>query len=139
MFKVFLASHAHLASGMLSSVALFTHTDGKLTTYDAYVDGVEDGLRQAIEEFLDSLEEGEDALLLSDLFGGSVNNVMAEYAVRPHTRLVAGVNLPLLVELMALDSLDDGLLSNAIEQARGAMREVVMGKAPEPVNDDDFF
>ncbi len=138
MFRIFLASHAHLASGMKSSIALFAHADGKLTTYDAYVDDAEGGLRAALDEFLDSLEEDEDALLLSDLFGGSVNNTMAEYTLRPHTRLVAGVNLALLLELMALDALDDDL-SNVIDRARESMREVVVDSAPAPFNDEDFF
>ena len=138
MFRIFLASHAHLASGMKSSIALFAHADGKLTTYDAYVDDAEGGLRAALDEFLDSLEEDEDALLLSDLFGGSVNNTMVEYTLRPHTRLVAGVNLALLLELMALDALDDDL-SNVIDRARESMREVVVDSAPAPFNDEDFF
>lgn len=76
--------------------------------------------------------------MLSDLFGGSVNNTMAEYTLRPHTRLVAGVNLALLLELMALDALDDDL-SNVIDRARESMREVVVDSAPAPFNDEDFF
>lgn len=139
MFRIFLASHAHLASGMKSSIALFARADGKLTTYDAYVDDADGGLRAALDEFFDSLEEDEDALLLSDLFGGSVNNTMVEYTLRPRTRLVAGVNLALLLELMALDALNDDALSNAIGRARESMREVVVDSASAPFNDEDFF
>lgn len=141
MLKVFLASHAHLASGMASSLALFENPGDRLQIHDAYVDGEEAGLKESLDAFLASLSPDDEALLLSDLYGGSVNTVMAGYLDRPHTRLVAGVNLAFLIEVMSAVELDDNELDRIIDQARSMLREVRLDtQSDEPANSpDDFF
>ncbi|WP_102338238.1 PTS sugar transporter subunit IIA domain-containing protein [Collinsella provencensis] len=141
MLKVFLSSHAHLASGMQSALALFSASEDRLRVHDAYVEGEEATLQEDLDSFFSEVSPEDDVLLLSDLYGGSVNTVMAGYLDRPRTRLVAGVNLAFLIEVMAHTDLSEGQLEDIVLQAREALREVkVNAPGPVPANDpDDFF
>lgn len=141
MLKVFLSSHAHLASGMQSALALFSASEDRLRVHDAYVEGEEATLQEDLDSFFSEVSPEDDILLLSDLYGGSVNTVMAGYLDRPRTRLVAGVNLAFLIEVMAHTDLSEGQLEDIVLQAREALREVkVNAPGPVPANDpDDFF
>lgn len=42
-----------------------------------------------------------EIIVLTDLFGGSVNNEFLQYINQDHVYLVAGLNLPLLIELVS--------------------------------------
>lgn len=141
MLKVFLASHAHLASGMATSLALFSTPSDRLRVYDAYVDGESRTLREELDEFFAGLAPEDEALLLSDLMGGSVNNVMTEYLRHPRTRLVTGINLAFLIEVMARGALGDAELAEIIDQSREGLREVRLDAVGAvPANDPaDFF
>lgn len=141
MLKVFLSSHAHLASGMQSALALFSASEDRLRVHDAYVEDEEATLQEDLDSFFSEVSPEDGILLLSDLYGGSVNTVMAGYLDRPRTRLVAGVNLAFLIEVMAHTDLSEGQLEDIVLQAREALREVkVNAPGPVPANDpDDFF
>lgn len=141
MLKVFLSSHAHLASGMQSALALFSASEDRLRVHDAYVEDEEATLQEDLDSFFSEVSPEDGILLLSDLYGGSVNTVMAGYLDRPRTRLVAGVNLAFLIEVMAHTDLSEGQLEDIVLQAREALREVkVDAPGPVPANDpDDFF
>lgn len=143
MLRVFLASHAHLASGMRSSYSLLAGAAQNLTTYDAYVEG--DG--STLAETLDAYFENEvcpddEVLLLSDIYGGSVNTQMCSYLDRARTRLVSGVNLAFLIEVLSLgdSALSDERLNKIIEESRQTLMRVRLDVPSEaPVSEDDFF
>ena len=42
-------------------------------------------------------------ILLSDMYGGSVNSIMYTFLNRPNTTLIAGVNLALVIGLVIQD------------------------------------
>ena len=73
-----------------------------------------------VKEILNALAPDEELIVATDLFGGSVNNEFMKYISRPNVHLIAGVNLPLLLELVTgpadIDTLP--LIENAISSAR---------------------
>lgn len=142
MLKVFLASHAHLASGLKSSLLIFMSECPNLTTYDAYTDGDSTTVQEHLDAFYETVEEDDEVLLLSDIYGGSVNTVMCGYLDRPNTRLVTGVNLAFLIEVMAEDTLSDERLDQVIQNSRDFLRRVELD-APAATaaanSEDDFF
>lgn len=159
MLRVFLASHAHLASGMASSYRLLAGAAENLVTYDAYVEdapstaagggAVADSascaqtLAEALDEFYDSVvESGDEVLLLSDVYGGSVNTQMCAYLDHPNTRLVTGINLAFLLEILSVGSqgVTDSQLSEIVEQSRQVLMQVRLDEAPASSSlEDDFF
>lgn len=100
MRQFIIASHAHFAAGINESVSLLSGERGNIRTLSMYVDGNND-LAVAAAKMLDETPEGDDLVVCTDLFGGSVNNEFTSIVQRrPNTYLVTNMNLPLLIQLL---------------------------------------
>lgn len=144
MLKVFLSTHAHLASGFKSSLLIFMADCPNLTVYDAYVEGDDSTVQEHLDAFYATVEEDDQVLLLSDIYGGSVNTVMCQYLDRPNTRLVSGINLPFLIEVMSEPELSDERLDEIIDTSRSFLRRVFLETDADDAtsaanSDEDFF
>jgi len=138
MISIFLASHGHLASGMLSSMKILVGegTENKLSVFDAFVD---DGdLAEELDSFLSCQGDGNQVIMLSDLYGGSVNQVMSLRLKRPNTYLIAGVNLALLLEIaLHQGEYTKEELKAAIEESRKYLKLVELDQVS--LHDEAFF
>lgn len=135
MLKIFLSSHGTLASGMKKSVEILAGRSDKLVTFDAYVN--DEQLKDAIDAFFKETNEEDDKVLLSDLYGGSVNQKMYLYLNRPNTYLIAGVNLALVLELLMQENVNEMYLNELVEKSRMMLRVVHYDIDAE--NDDTDF
>lgn len=135
MLKIFLSSHGHTASGLKSSVEILTGNAERITVFDAYVDN--STVQEHLEAFYETVGEDDQVLLISDLYGGSVNSVMYTYLTRPNTMLVAGANLALVLELAMKDEISEEELNEVIEQSRQMMMMVKLDEASD--EEEDFF
>lgn len=100
MRQFIIASHAHFAAGINESVSLLSGERDNVRTLSMYVDGNND-LAVAAAKMLDETPEGDDLVVCTDLFGGSVNNEFTAIVQRrPNTYLVTNMNLPLLIQLL---------------------------------------
>ncbi len=70
MKKILIASHGHLASGIQSSIGILTGNKDAVQAIDAYVD--DSDYTQAIQAFLDSVGPNDEAVIFTDIYGGSV-------------------------------------------------------------------
>ena len=136
MLKVFFASHGNFASGIKSTANILFGSSDKLTTFDAYVN--DDLLTDKLDEFYQSVTEGDQVVLLSDLLGGSVNTQMVSYSTRANTFLVAGVNLAFILELLSKESVTEAELEEIAVMSREMLR-VVKIEAEEAPASEDFF
>ena len=134
MLKIFLSSHGHMASGIKSSLDILIGNTDKITVFDAYVD--EKNVQDVLDNFYKTVSEDDEVLLLSDLYGGSVNQVMFTYLNRPNTRLVSGVNLALVLELAIKETISDSELEELVETSR-MMMKIVKIEALADDNDSD--
>ena len=137
MLKIFLSSHGHMASGIKSSLDILIGNTDKITVFDAYVD--EKNVQDVLDNFYKTVSEGDEVLLLSDLYGGSVNQVMFTYLNRPNTRLVSGVNLALVLELAIKETISDSELEELVETSRMMMKIVKMEALADDNDSDEFF
>lgn len=74
-----------------------------------------------------ALDEGDGVLVLTDLYGSTPSNV-AERLVgaRPRLRLVAGLNLPMLIRVFNYPAMGlEGLVDKAVSGGRDGVFEVV--------------
>lgn len=107
MRQFIIASHAHFAAGINESVSLLSGERDNVRTLSMYVDGNND-LAAAAAKMLDETPEGDDLVVCTDLFGGSVNNEFTAIVQRrPNTYLVTNMNLPLLIQLLFADETRD--------------------------------
>ena len=136
MTRFFLASHGHLASGLASSIQILTGDSSRLRVFDAYVDGR--SLEEELEAFYENMEEGDQMILLSDMYGGSVNSIMYPFLTRPNTTLIAGVNLALVIGLLlGGEPLEPDTIKMVVEQSREAIRIVELEE--NPAEDEELF
>ncbi len=138
MLKLFISSHGHFASGIKSSVEILMGPNDRITVFDAYIN--QDSVNEHLDAFFRTVGPQDEVIMLSDLYGGSVNSVMYTYLTRPNTRLVAGVNLALVLELAVKEEISDDDLAALVEQSRTMLRIVELEKAREEESqDEDFF
>ncbi|BFL36400.1 PTS sugar transporter subunit IIA [Holdemania massiliensis] len=134
--RLLLGSHGHLASGMATAIEILAGPQPHLTILDAYVD--QRNIDEELKAYFASVPSEETVVMLSDLYGGSVNQKMYLYLERPHTYLIAGVNLALVLELCMQSEVSLTTLHQLTEQSRQLQRIVLYDEAPE-LEDGEFF
>lgn len=134
--RLLLGSHGHLASGMATAIEILAGPQPHLTILDAYVD--QRNIDEELKAYFASVPSEETVVMLSDLYGGSVNQKMYLYLERPHTYLIAGVNLALVLELCMQSEVSLATLHQLTEQSRQLQRVVFYDEAPE-LEDGEFF
>lgn len=137
MLRIFLSSHGCLASGMQSSVRILLGKAENLEVFDAYVD--ERSVQDALDAFFKTVGEKDQVVLLSDLYGGSVNSAMYLYADRPNTILVSGINLAFLLDLASRESVTREELLELVEVSRTMLRIVEAETKDVLEEEEDFF
>ncbi|MCI8292565.1 MAG: PTS sugar transporter subunit IIA [Hespellia sp.] len=119
--KFLIATHSTFAQGIRNTLEMILGEQPSVSTLCAYTDGASD-IESSVKKIVDSLEPDEELIIATDLFGGSVNNAFMNYISHPHIHLIAGVNLPLLFELLTnsetlpAEELIENAVSNAKEQ-----------------------
>ena len=97
--KVLIASHGYMASGMKSSLEILLGPQEEIRTLDAYVEGTDP--EEAWEKWLEELGD-EEAVVFTDLMGGSVNQIVVKSIPKhPSVHVVTGANLALIFALLA--------------------------------------
>jgi mannose/fructose-specific phosphotransferase system component IIA len=130
------ASHGTFASGMKSSLNILLGKSDNVTVIDAYLD--QDDLDKKLDEYFQSIPESEQVIMLSDLYGGSVNQKMCLRLTRLNTFLIAGINLALVLEIaLKTEPLNLEQLEAIVKDSREALRIVEI--PTQSVEEDDFF
>lgn len=105
MNKILLASHGYLAQGMKSSLEILMGTNDRIECLCAYVDDDTRDVAALIDAWMEARDPADSWFVVTDIFGGSVNNEFIQRQTTGSFTLIAGMNLPLLVEMVTqLDS-----------------------------------
>lgn len=100
MKKFAIASHAKMAEGIQSTLELFAGKDLDVTYMSAYVEDAPE-IEEQIATFFDNLKDEDQAVIFTDMFGGSVNQKMTLAAQdKENVFIVAGFNLPVIIEII---------------------------------------
>ncbi|HXB05583.1 MAG TPA: hypothetical protein VNW04_00660 [Puia sp.] len=107
MRRFLIVSHGELAGGIKSALELITGTGAEVVVLQAYLDENR-SVESAIAELLGGAGTGEEWIVFTDLLGGSLTNqvlrVAAELGVTGSVHIVAGMNLPLVIEVVMADA-----------------------------------
>ena len=131
--KFLIVSHGGLARGIKSSLELIAGAVDGVYVLEAYVE-----VNKPIEEELSRLfaEEEVEWVVFSDLLGGSVTNQVVRAGKDKAVHIVAGFNLPLVIEVVLSDP---GLpVEEILGEAIGRAREQLVYVNPlltQPDND----
>lgn len=115
-----IASHGRFASGIKTSLDIIIGEQENILVLDAYAEGNEN-LSEKLEELFAALAPETELVVFTDLMGGSVTNQMLQAANGRDFQLVAGMNLPLLIEVILADP--DAPIEKTIEEAVARAKE----------------
>jgi fructoselysine and glucoselysine-specific PTS system IIA component len=101
--KILIATHGILADGMYESLKMIVGEPRNIQRLNVYVDD-----QVNYSELIRAIVAGHDytkanLLVITDLFGGSVNNEFLKHVADYPFYLVSGLNLGLLLELVTAD------------------------------------
>ena len=117
--NLLIATHSVFADGIKNAMELVTGEQNSVSTLCAYTNDMTE-VETPIKEIIDALCDDEELIVTTDIFGGSVNNEFMKYLSKSNIYLIAGVNLPLLFELiMNLESENTvQMIETAVKNAR---------------------
>ena len=116
MNQFIIVTHATLAGGFADVVRFFKSDLENVQFINAYVES-----QEFEKEFRTALEKvkGENVIVLSDIMGGSVNQVATRLMQEFSYQLITGINLPLLIELTFMrDGITAEQIRNSVVNAR---------------------
>ena len=137
MKKILIATHGNLASGAKSTLEFLVGNIVDITCIDAYVDP-DENLIDILENYFSKIDADDEVIVFTDIKGGSVNQKIIQYIMKPNIFLITGFNLPILLELAIMDkkitveNLEEmiGICKNQLELIKIDMKRE---------SDDDFL
>ena len=117
MRRILICSHGKLAEGFRNTLKLFAGDMLHVDVICAYDD--DEDPEKKLDHYLNGVNKDDEILAFTDIMGGSVNRILNQYRMMErfpeHFHLIAGVNLPLLLDL-ALYKPDQYLEKNDISK-----------------------
>lgn len=121
MRKIILASHHLMANGLKDTIQYVMPDLNQIETICAYMDN--QPVEKQFKDALGNINEQDEYLIFTDMLGGSVNQEAIKYLSYPNVYVVTGMSLPIVLSvvltLKACDQIDETMIRNAIEDAKG--------------------
>lgn len=138
--QIVLIGHGKIGSGVLSSVEIIYGKLDNVSSVDTYVDS-NFNLPETVHEIVEKNSD-KDLIVVTDLFGGSVNNEFLKYISQDNFYLITGMNLSLVIELVSQLNISnnksvDEMIRHTISSTKNSIQyldEESLNKS----NDDDF-
>lgn len=121
MSQFIIATHSYLADGYKNSIEFFDNSVSNVHYINSYIDDQKNFVDQ-LKEILDHLRT-DQVIVLTDIPGGSVNKEAASLIKEYGCKVISGINLPLVLELVLStdSSLTEEKISSAVNQARSQL------------------
>lgn len=120
MKKLLVASHGSLADGIRSSLTILTGETKNVTFLNAYVN--KEDIDETLNRFFSDLKDSDEAIIFTDLLGGSVNQKIVLRAQKKKAFIIAGFNLPIILEvLLTAEPITEKSLKQMIEKSRKSL------------------
>lgn len=114
MYKIILASHGSLATGMLDAVEAIAGKQENVMAFDLDHCGDPDQLYEAVNSRIDDNEW----IILCDIKCGSIHNVLTHLLDKDNVKLITGMNLALILQIVLAQDLSESELDSMITQAQ---------------------
>lgn len=99
MTQIILASHGSLSHGLLNTLSMIIGDPGENVRAYSLVPG--ENQRDFLKELETEITGSSDQyIILTDIQGGSVHTALSELVNCPNVLLIAGMNLPLALEIL---------------------------------------
>lgn len=136
MIPIIVISHGEMTIGMKRTTEMIIGKQEELYFISLKQDKPEE-FPSEIKALLETYSKDQEILILADLFGGSPFLTVAEYIMEgyPNARLVAGVNLPMLLECtISRSTMDiDQLADLSVKTGKEAIRKLSIAVKEEVI------
>ena len=114
--KILVIGHGRFAEGVKSAAQIIVGDLSEVTFMNTYVDDID--CHVELDKYFSN---NTNILVLTDLFGGSVNQAIMQYITKENIEIITGVNIPLVLEILLSNITGKNLdireiVSNAKEQ-----------------------
>ena len=123
MRKFLIATHGSFAAGIKSSLEMIIGSTENLYTIQAYTEGNKT-ITEELDAIMREISEDDDLIIFTDLAGGSITNQVLQTALKKNVYIVAGVNLPLLLDIVLSDP--ETNINEVIETGIANAREQIL-------------
>ena len=102
MRKFLIATHGSFAAGIKSSLEMIIGSTENVYVIQAYTEGNKD-IADELDEIMQKVSDDDELIIFTDLAGGSITNQVLQTALKKNVYIIAGVNLPLLLDIVLSD------------------------------------
>lgn len=137
--NIILISHGELSKGMANSAQMIVGKNENISYYGLYPGGHPLEIIKQIKERV-KRNSKDLYLIVADLFGGSMCNAAMELLEYDNVRLISGMNLALVIELLSgSNSLSNGEIIEKVKMAREGIKFIEKESLEKKDEDNKFF
>ena len=111
--KIVIASDHAMAKGFEDTLKYLTHSDLDVCVLCAYMENKK--IDTEVANVMSKFKKEDEVFIFTDIASGSVNQKFYKYINRPHTHIIAGMNLPIIMSV-ALNSSQEYFSEEAIKK-----------------------
>ena len=143
MFGIIVGTHGIFAQELLKSCEMICGAQKNVKAVTLVPGEGPDDVVKKYEEAIKELDCKDGVLFLNDLFGGSPYNAACRLVIANEAYgIVTGVNLPMLIEMISAQLMDDGsdikaLMEKAVEAGKNVV-QTFHASLVENDEEDDF-
>lgn len=101
MRHILIATHGAMATGMQKSIEMICGEKENVTYMNFYTEDMD--YDRCIRDYMDARGDDNEILICTDVFYGSVSQKFLPYLTHTNTHMIAGVNLPVILEVLFCD------------------------------------
>jgi mannose PTS system EIIA component len=101
MTGLVVVAHFNLAKEMVAATELIVGKQKQFEAVGIFPDENVDVVKEKIVQALKKVNSGAGVIILTDMFGGTPSNISLSFLEEGKVEVVAGVNLPMLIKLVA--------------------------------------
>ena len=102
MIKLILVSHGSFAAGIRESAEMILGEQEDLKVFGVFPGDTVEDFASKVEKAVLNFGDPENTLILADLIGGTPCNTAVMMALKHHVKVLSGLNLPMLIEVLSL-------------------------------------
>lgn len=125
MYEIIVATHGKLSEGFRDTIDMVMGERKGLHFIEFSQNDKIENLREKFINITNSIKDGNEILILTDLFGGTPCNTAIKIALESELRIkiLSGVNLPMLIEAILNQ---DSILDEVIESILNSSKQGIM-------------
>ena len=135
MRRILIATHEKYAEGIKAAAELILGPHPEIETICAFTEDI--ALDRQMEIYFKHCNAEDEVIILTDVYGESVNQACMNYVSRPNTHLITGMNLALVLQIIMMEEKEGSEAFGAmIQEAR--MQIVYVNEVMKGGIKDDF-